>query len=144
MFPMGMQSDTFVIKNFSLIVLFTQNQYCLVKWRNKMMKTQTHNKTTKLRKFLLMKRNRNIPKFSTQAKINFVRNRVAEKCRKLILISTVIKNSAIKWKKFESCKCRRYFSWEDFLLINSNTSYAVQSATSELSFEISTLAEKMF
>lgn len=50
---------------------FTTKQYCLTKrveMKNKNMKikTHTHNKTTKLRKFLLMKHNRNKPKFSTQ------------------------------------------------------------------------------
>jgi hypothetical protein len=36
------------------------------------MKTHTHNKTTKLRKFLLMKHNRNIPKFSSANKKKFI------------------------------------------------------------------------
>lgn len=68
------------------------------------MKTQTHNKTTKLRKFLLMECNRNIPKFSTQAKFYFVRRGVAGKGHKHSLSSTLIKNSAIERKKFKSAQ----------------------------------------
>lgn len=76
-----------------------------------MMKTHTHNKTTKLRKFLLMKHNRNIPKFSTQTKVYFIRREIKKVLQQQVFdFYTNETETAIKLEEIYSLTTKRKFN----------------------------------